>query len=603
MPNRQNQRLIWIALITAGSMVLIFLAYLVFAQRARDDIRLAGERQLQIIALDLESVLERYETLPYALSYLPLAAQVLQQPQEADLHAQLTTNFKDIQAQAKIEAIYLLDANGNTLVASNEGSADSYVGKNFAFRPYFSEPMQRNSGNSAGHFYGIGNTTRRPGYFISQPVYPAGSVHAQARPIGVIVVKISLREIEKAWRSNEEPIVLSDRNGVIFLGNRERWQYRSLRPLDAEVQNEIRATLQYGGNPIAGINELPEAQRKDFGEYVSRPIGRLGWQLLLFPDEKKSARAGAQAGVITSLLVLVLIALLIVLDQRRRRLEERHAAASAMQKVSAELEHRIQERTTELTEANLQLEAQLAKLRETEQLLRSTQGEVVQTAKLALLGQMSAGITHELNQPLTAIRAYSDNAQIFLQRNQLTQVAGNLHQISSASARMGHIIAQLKGFARKSADQVSPIRAADSVRDALTLLDNEISNRHIRLQSELLDDVLVAADPIRLEQVLINLLRNAIDAVETHAAPYLSISMNSQDGQLSIVVRDNGSGLSEQVQSHLFEPFFTTKASGLGLGLGLAISLSIVESLGGKLSARNHPDGGAEFSLQLPQIT
>lgn len=594
-----SRRGVLLLCMVATAVALVFGAYLFASKKAREDYRYAAERQLQIIALDLGSTLEKYETLPYSVAYLPLAAQLLSAPADAKLAQALNATLKDIQLHAKVAAIYLMDRKGLTIAASNWDSPQTFLGQNFIFRPYFTEAIK----GHAGRFYGIGNATSIPGYFIAQPVYPAGVVHGSTAPIGVIAVKISLNEFEQAWRSSEEAIALADRQGVVFLSNRNAWQYHSLHALDAGVQQDIANTLQYVGNRITPIQALPKPQREGFGEYVARPIGRLGWQLMLFPAEGKVIRAGLQAAMLCFLVLIVLAAFIGVYDQRRRRLEEGMAAQFALRQAAQDLEQKIAERTDQLTSANQQLELKYGKLKETELLLRSTQNELVQAGKLAMLGQMAAGITHELNQPLTAIRAFADNAGTFLSQGKIAQATENLGHISHASARMGQIVGQLKGFARKSPQAVSTMDVREAIDAAVRLLHSEFERQSVQLELHLDASLHVQGDPVRLEQVLLNLLRNAMDAVENSVIRKIAIYLHAEGDKVVVRILDSGPGLGDEAVQHLFEPFFTTKPSGKGLGLGLAISSSIVQAMNGGLSARNIAGGGAEFVIEMPLST
>lgn len=581
-----------VALVVA--LAVIAAVYVVAEHRMREDIHAAGARQLQIIALDLESLLERFESLPAALAFHPELAHLLANPGDAGLAARLNETLQSIQQQSKVSAIYLMDASGNTLVSSNWNTGQSFVGRNFAFRPYFSDAIA----GEAGHFYGIGNVTRQPAYFIARPVYPPGA----SVPAGVIAVRISLSEFEQSWRSSEDPIALADRFGVVFLSNRPEWLYHSLRPIDDEAQRFLSGSMQYAGQNILPIAALPKDSRAGFGEHVAQRVGRLGWQLMLFPSQARATR-GASYAALAAALLLALVALAWWANhQRARRLEEGRASRRALQQAAAELDRKIAQRTEELLQANRHLAARYATLQETERMLRSTQNELVQAGKLAMLGQMAAGVTHELNQPLTAIRAFADNAVTFLARGRIDAAGENLSQISAAAARMGSIIGQLKGFARKSHDAVGTVDLVQTVRASLSLLDNEFRRHEVVLQVEVCDPLPVAGDAVRTEQVLINLLRNALDAVEHAARRRIGVTAWRDGGEAVVAIRDSGPGMPEEVRQHLFEPFFTTKPSGKGLGLGLAISSSIVQAMNGRLSARNHPEGGAEFMLRLPLI-
>ncbi|PXX43958.1 sensor histidine kinase [Undibacterium pigrum] len=591
-----QRRLIFIC-VAVVSIALVLASYFVAASIARENNRQAGDRQLQIIALDIESVLERYETLPFAISYLPLTAEALLHKNDASQIQALNLSLQELAEQAKVAAIYLMDVQGNTIAASNWNTAQTYLGQNFAFRPYFSEALKQ---LRPGHFYAIGNTTNIPGYFISQPVYPPGSKRGTQAPIGVIAVKIILNEFEQAWGSSEEPIALSDRHGVVFLSNRGSWKYHSLQSLSPAVQQDLKTTLQYGGKNIEAISELPLAEKKGFDEYLQRPIGRLNWQLMLFPDQGKVTRAGLQSALVVALILGIALAFAAVLDQRRRRLEEGRLAQHALKKAADELELHIAERTQQLTQANAELENRYLTLKHTETLLRSTQNEMVQAGKLAMLGQMATGITHELNQPLTAIRAFADNAITFMNRGKAEQALANLEHISHASERMGSIIAQLKGFARKSPNAIAEVDVQMAIQSAVSLLRSETDRRGVNLHVRVAEPVKVLGDTVRIEQVLINLIRNALDAVENSPVKEVEVQLSNVEGMAKISITDTGTGIPEHVAGHLFEPFFTTKEIGHGLGLGLAISSSIVQAMNGSLVANNRPDGGAEFTVCIP---
>jgi two-component system C4-dicarboxylate transport sensor histidine kinase DctB len=362
----------------------------------------------------------------------------------------------------------------------------------------------------------------------------------------------------------------------------------------------IAQTLQYQGNELTPVADLDAEGRQGFGDFVERPVGRLGWRLMLFPDRALARRAGIQAALLCTLLLVMAAACAWAYQQRRRRLEERHAAQRALQQAAQELERKIAERTEQLTQANRQLEVRYDTLKETELMLRNTQNELVQAGKLAMLGQMAAGITHELNQPLTAIRAFADNARTFLGQGRVEPAVENLVHIASASARMGSIIGQLKGFARKGPQTATAVNAVQAIRAAVRLLQSEFERCSAKLQLRLEDAIWLAGDPVRIEQVLLNLLRNALDAVEEADIKMISVYLTQEHSQVTIRIADSGPGLEAQAVEHLFEPFFTTKPSGKGLGLGLAISSSIVQAMDGSLSATNNASGGAEFILRLP---
>lgn len=589
MKSRKPLLLPALALIVALGVLVT--TYVMAARKAGNDISEASERQLQIIALDLESVLQKFETLPFALGFQSDVLQALAHPDDQQNILRLNQALQLIQRQSKVVAIFMLDRNGMTLASSNWDSGTSFVGRDFGFRPYFREAIKGNP----GRFYGIGNTTNVPGYFLAQPIYASAAEHGDKAVLGVMAIKIDLTEFEHTWRSSEEPITLVDSSGVVFLSNRAAWKYHSLYSLDGNVQQNLAGTHQYADQAITPVSSLPKQQRAEFGQHVTRNIGRLGWQLMLFPSQARIARIALLWTLAAALLLAIAAISLWAVYQRRRRLEERLTSAEY-------LDRTIAQRTQELMVANHTLEAKYAKLQETEHLLRSTQNKLIQAGKLAMLGQMAAGIAHELNQPLAAIRAFADNAITFLAREQRDKAAENLGHISNASARMGKIVGQLNGFSRKSHEAVAVIDLSKSIEAAALLLSNEFQTHGASLHIDIREEAQVVGDSVRTEQVLINLLRNALDAVDNAGQKNVSLELERDAGDAVIRIRDSGPGIPAQVALHLFEPFFTTKPSGKGLGLGLAISSSIVQAMNGRLTANNHSEGGAEFVLRIPLL-
>jgi two-component system C4-dicarboxylate transport sensor histidine kinase DctB len=587
MPDRPTppRRLAWLLALLASAGV-IALVYVLAARWAEADVLARGQRQLQLMAPELESALEKFDTLPYALGFQENVARALAQPHEGARIAAVNAMFQAIERQSKVGAIYLMDRTGHTIAASNWDRPLTFVGKNFGFRPYFRAALA----GATGRFYGIGNTTSEPGYFLAQPVRVGEAI------VGVIAVKILLDEFERTWRGSDDTIVLADRAAVVFLSNRADWKYRSLHPLSAQTQAELASTLQYGQLPVVALKGAA-------APFAARQVGRLGWELRLYPAAQRVTRTATMWALAAALLLASGFVAAWAVHQRRRRLDEQRAASVALQRAARELDEQLVERTALLREANRDLAAKYTRLEQTEQALRATQDELVQAGKLAMLGQMAAGVTHELNQPLAAIRAFADNAVTFLERGQPDKASANLGHIGDASARMGAIIGQLKGFARRSGP-VALIDVAQSIRASAFLLDSEF--RRLGAVLTVVDardaqaPALVAGDPVRIEQVFINLLRNALDAVEAAPLRTVTVTLDQHAGHARVRIVDSGPGIPGEVAAQLFAPFFTTKPSGKGLGLGLAISSSIVQAMNGMLSASNGAAGGAEFTVSLP---
>jgi two-component system C4-dicarboxylate transport sensor histidine kinase DctB len=246
-----------------------------------------------------------------------------------------------------------------------------------------------------------------------------------------------------------------------------------------------------------------------------------------------------------------------------------------------------------------QLDRKTAELKRTDAILQQARDAAVQAGKLTMLGQMSAGMTHELNQPLAALNTLSDNAVQLIEHDRVAEARENLVLIGQLAQRMGRIVTQLKVFARKEPAAVGPVAVARAVDNALMIVEPTRRETGANIEVQVDPALQVRADAARLEQVLVNLLRNGLDALAGRPAPLLRVSAGRDQGRVRIAVQDNGAGIAEETLAHLFEPFHTTKPAGQGLGLGLALSLAIVESFDGQLAGRNLDEGGAEFSVTL----
>ncbi len=282
--------------------------------------------------------------------------------------------------------------------------------------------------------------------------------------------------------------------------------------------------------------------------------------------------------------------------------KERRMAEAALRKAHQELEQRIAERTAELMATNSSLLEKIDELKTTEGILRESRDDAVQAGKLAVLGQMSAGISHEINQPLTAIHTFTDNAISFLEKGRVPEALENLGVISRMTDRIGTIVAEIKSFSRKSPAERQRISIITAINHASMLVEPQ--RRQLDAKIEVLpfmETLQVWADPVRFEQVLVNLIRNGLDAVSDQPEKRITVAILMKSPEVHIVIRDTGAGIAEEIFSHLFESFVTTKQAGQGLGLGLAISHMIITELGGRLTARNPASGGAEFTIALEE--
>jgi two-component system C4-dicarboxylate transport sensor histidine kinase DctB len=305
--------------------------------------------------------------------------------------------------------------------------------------------------------------------------------------------------------------------------------------------------------------------------------------------------------IITALMMVSLTLSAAIVHQRRRRISERIAMQEA---AKGQLEQRVEQRTAELVEANKRLTAEIQDRQRAEEELRRTQSELVQATKLAALGQMSAGLSHELNQPLAAIETYADNARAFLERGDFKTASGNLSSISNLIHRMARIIRNLRTYARNEPVLTRPTSLRGAVENALTLLQQRIENANVTVHYDPHAlDLAVVGGNVRLQQVFVNLLSNAIDALSDQGERSIWISSRREDGgKLCIAIRDSGPGIPPEHLKNVFDPFYSTKDVGKGTGLGLSITFGIIKQFGGTIDAANHPDGGAEFCIRLVEI-
>ncbi len=581
-----------------------------FVYRATYDAHLeadkrAATRRVEFFALSLEALLARNEALPGLIALEGTVGTLL----DADSAATREAANRYLEAAARIadvSAAYVMDDAGLTLAASNWNQAVTFVGQRYAFRPYFQDAID----GRFGRFYGIGATTGEAGYFL------ASRVRTAAGAAGVIAVKVALEPFEEAMRHSGEAVFVADREGVILLSSEADWKYRVLQPMSGATRERLSATRQYGAQALhplvpgvavgadGGDVSLSRGGAPARFSITAKPVGRIGWRMVMLTDRAGARADAAVAGSAASLGAALVVGLFMYLRLSRRRREERRAAQQALVEVHESLEARIARRTAEVTAANRALEDKVAALKQAEEILRQTRDGAVQAGKLAVLGQMSVGMSHELNQPLAALHTLSDNAIRLLDASRTEETKENLALISQLVARMGRIVRQLKAFARKEPAALGPVDVAEALEHALLLVDSMRRELHARVEVEPPPAGLrVRADAVRLEQVLVNLVRNGLEAMAGQDAPVLRVRAvregEGEGARVALCIRDTGPGIPAEVQPRLFEPFFTTKPVGQGLGLGLALSLAIVEGFGGRLEGRNADGGGAEFRIIL----
>jgi len=551
------------------------------------------KEQLERFAEFISSKLDKYAHLPQLIAKDKTLIAALQAPNNG-AQIDLTNRYLE-QVNETIQSTdaYLLDEFGNTIASSNWNLERSFIGRNYAWRPYFYNAIQ----GKPSQYFALGSSSKQRGYYFSYPVMYA------AETIGVIVIKMDLTAIEANWQNRTNTFVATDSYNVIFMSSNEDWLFKSLTTLSEADRQTILNSRQYLDSPIrsfglSGDISKPQAELSNplasgfENSYLvsSRPLAKHDLTLrVLTPKVTLLWSTLSFSLLVTLLFVIAYLSLQLTYQRHLKKRQFEQLQSEAKQK----LEFLVMERTSEL-------QAEINERTKTEYALRQTQDELIQAAKLAVLGQMSASISHELNNPLAAIRSFADNGRRFLERDKYDRVDENLSRISALTDRMAKISNQLRSFARKSdSNEVSQLDVVPLIIAAKELLAPQFKSKQVSLETQLEQPLPeVELNPIQFEQVLINLMTNAMQAVEDQAQRQVSISTSVDAKQLSIFVDDNGPGIDSDKQQSLFEPFYTTKKN--GLGLGLSISQQISQAMGGELSVTRSPLGGARFTISLP---
>lgn len=603
-----TQRGLLIGFFTLLLLIVVWQTRLWSTEAAYDDLSQNNMNELFRFSSSLRAILQKYESVPHHLSINPELNQFLGDQSNPDKIDSINRYLATINRINRSSDIYILDSIGNTVAASNWDSETSFIGKNFSFRPYFTHAM---AGQNA-RYYALGTTSNQRGYYFSSPISDDDDI------LGVVVLKISLADIEDRWASPWEnsdiELIVTDPDGVIFISTRAEWRLNSLFDIPPEQMAPLKASKRYGIHIPTALNAKKHGKAPSIkgnqatllsiknsngkpiqflSQNIDMPIA--GWRVhaLSKTDAIKGKVTSALLVVISTYLVLVLVILFIIERIRNER---------KLQQAKDFLEVRVRERTADLEQSNYRLRDEIDERHKAEDALKQTQEELIQAAKMAVLGQISAGINHELNQPLTAIRSYTQNAQQFLQRGNIETADHNLTEIINLTDHMASIVGQLKVFSRKRGDSLTPVDVLASLNDAVKIMSPQVKQHHVNIIIHSSDQPYTAmGDLIRLEQVFINLISNAIHAMSQSKTRQVSINLEIINHHIVIHIEDTGPGIASNNIKHVFEPFFTTKDISQGLGLGLSISHRIIEAMHGTLNVENSASGGAIFSITLPE--
>ena len=518
------------------------------AARGQADLTLAGDR--------LVGQLQRYRDLAVTLTEHPLVYAVL-----------------DGQAYGSHEFLLgVADRSAalDVLVLDNEGrvraAAQGRIGHDLSAQAH----VQRALRGALGWGHRDARPWRARAFYHAAPIFGAkGTVQ------GAVLVVADMNSIDYNWRGTNPATFFTDDRGVVYISNRSEilfWQRpdgaAGLIPPDGDAP-PFRAFVQ-GGHEIWQLG---------WGRYLPREALHLTQELpvigmtgeVLIDVGQARALALAQAAAVAAISLAFGLLLFLAVERRRA-----------------------------LAEANVQLEARVA---ERTAALRQAQSDLVQAGKLSALGQMSAGISHELNQPLMAIRSFAENAVAFMDRDKPEKAAENMGRVSDMARRMGRIIQNLRAFARQETGGQERVEVGAVIKAALDLTETHVADAGVTLRYGAPDaPVWVLGGEVRLSQVFVNLITNAVDAMADAPKRHLTIAVEDSD-RVAVTFTDTGPGI--EMPDKVFDPFYTTKPAGEtgGMGLGLSISYGIVQSFGGQIKGANRPQGGARFTVTLERAT
>ncbi|MDB4084910.1 ATP-binding protein [Amylibacter sp.] len=555
-----------VILLIISSITIILLSNLYLTQNYSQVKRTEAERELSLYSGRLISELQRISVVPLLLSRdTGLISDI--NTKDYQLTSQRLITFSD---EIRVKSITLLERFGRIVASSDR----SDLGQNLRGQNFFFNAMRQ-----SGTVFTISDNEKgRRSFFYSR------KLESQGKVLGVIVVEVGLDNLFTTWSANDATIMVTNSKGIVVLSTDQDFLNQSLetallaQPTLTALERAIRATGDWNGTEVDAYIEDQALYRLDTA------IPFQGWRLTyLTPFQSVREK-------VNGVLAIGITALALLLALGFYFLSRRATKQSFLFKAESE----------ELRALNDRLSNEITQRERAERNLQVAEASLEQSSKLAALGEMSAAVSHELNQPLAAMRTYLAAAKLLLSRRRSDEALSSFQRIDDLIGRMGTITQQLKSYSRKGSDDLIPVDFISSINTSIAMMAPQLGQQAVEITKSLPDTpVSVLADPVRLEQVVINLLRNALDAMKGQTERYLQISLTAGE-MATLTIQDNGPGIENL--DELFEPFFTTKKPGEGVGLGLAISSSIAKDLDGRLFARNVSPRGAVFEFQLPQI-
>ncbi|WP_108787426.1 sensor histidine kinase [Falsiruegeria mediterranea] len=556
-------RLALLVLLVVASAT-VWITNRLLTDRFTESTRNRAELRLTLYSGNLLSELRRNAIVPQLLARDPTLISALQSNDFSRSTQRLISFVEEIGAAS----LMLLDSDGRTVAATDRNR----LGEPHRGEPHFVDAMRANAT--------VFTVLQREagGYSFTY----ARRLEDAAEVLGVIVVEVDLAKFERAWAGISDAVMVTDSTGAIILATEPRW--RGLNETEALQRQTPQGAIQRAIRVTADWTALP-ADAYLQGEAVMRMESRIpfrGWQMTSFTTYASIRER------VNGVLALEIMGFAILLALAFYALSRKTAVRMAL----------FQRESAELRALNARLQREIAERERVQKTLEVAEQSLAQSSKLAALGEMSAAVSHELNQPLAAMKTYLAGARLLLRRNRPEEALASFGRIDSLIERMGAITRQLKSYARKGGETLSPVNVGDALAASLSMMEPQLRQRQVQITQILPDEqVQVMGDRLRIEQVMVNLLRNALDATKSVRDPEVEIILAAGE-TATLTVRDNGQGIEDF--DALFEPFYTTKQPGDGVGLGLAISSGIVNDLGGRLTARNGQNGGAVFEMQLP---
>ncbi|MDR6150493.1 two-component system C4-dicarboxylate transport sensor histidine kinase DctB [Sphingomonas sp. SORGH_AS742] len=534
----------------------------------------------------LNSELQRFRLLPIVLVEYPDVGAALRNG-SVRAAERLNEKLRGLAERTGAPVIYAIDRRGRTISASNAGQSDSFVGRDYSFRPYFRQAMR----TGTSEYFALGNTSLRPGLFLARRIGPASA------PDGVVVVKVEFARMVQAWASDAGQTLLLDEHGVVVVTTDPRAVFTLTRPLTAAARAAIQQSQQFGDillRPGPFRITGGDATDRDGARYVAgttaAPLPR--WRLVhVLPSRPALKEADGWVRSATALIAVGLIGLTLLAIWRRTRAERAALAREA-------LEQEVARRTAELRATNDQLTVEISERIRADQRFRAAREELAQANRLGSLGSITAGVAHEINQPVAAIRTLADNARTFLTRDRPDRAATNLATIVELTERIGSIVQEMRRFVRRGTHGIGAVSLNEVLDGTMLLIGDRFRTAGVALERPGGGALpRVVAGRVRLEQVLVNLLQNALDAVADRPAPRVRLTVTEQPDGVDLTVEDNGPGLDPAIATEIFTPFVTGKPDGLGLGLGIA--RDIMTEFGGMLEVIPSTLGGAGFRIRM----